>query len=619
MIDITQLGAHAEAAPNDGAHVRFGLWLPGIAEGFEVTALVIPAVDRFDPGVPAKAFPLKLLPDTDGRWEARVTIESSAGTSFGRPGRYLYRYQLRRTDAAATMVTRWFTDPFARATDDVGELSAFDTQEVQPPFTWRDTGWKVPDLGDLVVYELHVEEFNDAFEGVVERLPYLKSLGVSCLELMPVSSLKLDFDWGYGPLHYFAPNERWGGGAGLKRLVSACHQADVAVILDVVYQHVDPTFPYAKVYADAGLPSPMIGGLGPFGPTIDYTRPFARDYVRAVSQHWLEEYHVDGFRYDEVTDLYDLTGQPYSSFARDVYDLSLQLPRFTPSGGTAGGEYSRVIQVPEALNRPQEILRTTYSTATWQDNLLNKAEAMAQYGFVDDEFCHLLDADFSGYPRFTPVHDINGDPVDMPVAPFQYLNSHDHSHLVAFLTDNRQDPYDPLADRSRWFKLQPPVIGLYTAAGVPMLWQGQEFADNYVLARDGNLRVHFRRDVHWEYFYDEEGAPLVRLHRRLGVLRREVPALRGREFFYFSAESRPGEDAVAYRRGDDAGAALVFLNFSDQTKQLTIPSPAAGTFREMLDDDIREAPLEMAVQRTGDPITVTIPSNYGCIFTVIDH
>ncbi|GEM_PF-5424888 len=98
--------------------------------------------------------------------------------------------------------------------------------------------------------------------------------------------------------------------------------------------------------------------------------------------------------------------------AYDAHSASLLLPRFTPSGGTKAGEYSRIIQVPEALNRPPEILR-------------------------------------------------------------------DH------------------------------LFQLYTCHGTPMLWQGQEFADNYVLPDSGDLRVHFRRNVHWEYFYDA-GAPLVR-------------------------------------------------------------------------------------------------------------
>ena len=519
MVDLSEVGAFASDPAPDGVLVRFGLYLPGIGAGFQVRVLVIHSADRFTPDIEPQHFDLQLVSGPNGLWSVDGKIAPQPGTSFGQAGRYLYRYQLLEA-GSQSILTPWFTDPFARATDEVGQLSAFDTPASLPAFQWHDDAWKVPELADLVVYEMHVAEFNATFAGVVDRLPYLKSLGVTCLELMPVTSLKLDFDWGYGPLHYFAPNQRWGGPVGLKRLVDSCHSEGVAVILDVVFQHVDPTFPYYQVYLDAGVPSPMTGGQGPFGPVVDYSQQFARDYVHTVTSYMLQEYHVDGFRYDEVTDLYDgPAGVEYASFAFDVYGQSLQLPRFTPSDGTRPGEYSRVIQVPEALNRPQEILRTTYSSATWQDGLLGKAEDMVQHGYVDDSFALLLDADFSGYPRIKTVHDIAGQPVDMPVAPFQYVNSHDHSHLIAFLAGNQQDPYNPEADRSRWYKIQPFIIAQYTASGIPMLWQGQEFSENYVLAGDGNLRVHFRRDAHWEYFYDTEGSPLIRLHRILGRLR----------------------------------------------------------------------------------------------------
>src|SRR5262249_23597177 len=250
-------------------------------------------------------------------------------------------------------------------------------------------------------------------------------------------------------------------------------------ILDVVYQHVDKAFPYHLVYRDAGLPSPMIGGQGPFGPEIDFSQPFAREYIQAANVHWLHEYHVDGFRYDEVTDLYDgPTGIKYAKIAFDVYNASLSLARFTPSGGTATGEYSRIIQCPEALNRPQDILRTTYSNSTWQDALLNKVEDMAKADYIDDAFLHLLDPRFSGYPDAKTVHDIAHNPVEMPVAPFQYLETHDHSQLIAFFGTEPGDV--PFGDRSKFYKLQPYAIALYTCQGTPMLWQGQEFVDNYV-------------------------------------------------------------------------------------------------------------------------------------------
>ncbi len=126
--------------------------------------------------------------------------------------------------------------------------------------------------------------------------------------------------------------------------------------------------------------------------------------------------------------------------------------------------------------------------------------------------------DFSqGYPDSKTVHDIANNPVEMPVAPFQYLESHDHSQLICFVGELPGDV--PFGDRSKSYKLQPFAIALYTCQGTPMLWQGQEFADNYDLPGQGNGRICFRRDVNWEYYYDDFGVPLVRLYRNLGTLR----------------------------------------------------------------------------------------------------
>jgi maltooligosyltrehalose trehalohydrolase len=615
-IDLTEVGAFPALPNAAGVAVRFGIYLPAIKpeDGYEVLVRVIHKDDRFDPDIKPLDFPLIPVPGSaNNLWQANVTIPPISGTNFGQPGTYLYRYQLlRATGGTKKVITLWFTDPFATATD-VGELAAFVTPGFVADFVWTDGSWKVPELADLVVYELHVEEFNSTFDGVIERLPYLKSLGITCLELMPITSLKLDFDWGYGPLHYFAPNERWGGVSGIKRLVNACHSAGVAVILDVVYQHVDPTFAYAQVYKDAGIRSPMIGGNGPFGPEIDFSQEFSRDYVQAANFHWLQEYHVDGFRYDEVTDLYDgATGVKYAKIAFDNYHQSLKIPRFTPSGGVTPGEYSRIVQVPEALNNPQEILTNTYSNGTWQDGLLGKSEDMARFNYVDAQFVNLLDTRIIGYPVTKTVMDIANNPVDMPVAPFQYIESHDHSQLIYFVGAEAGDI--PFGDRSKSYKLQPFAIALYTCQGTPMLWQGQEFAQNYFLPNSGNGRVRLQRNVNWEYFYDDYGAKLVRLYRILGKLRHAHPALRSRDSFYYHLQSN--NRVIAYRRQSTTPKeiAIVLLNFSDSPQSISIPFPEPGTYRETIDAAVRPTPFDLTIDTAEQLVQVDVPSNYGYIF-----
>jgi 1,4-alpha-glucan branching enzyme len=121
--------------------------------------------------------------------------------------------------------------------------------------------------------------------------------------------------------------------------------------------------------------------------------------------------------------------------------------------------------------------------------------------------------------------------VQAPVAPFQYINSHDHEHLidsfgVEYGIGGQGDVQFGI--RANFYKLQPFAIALYTCQGVPMLWQGQEFAENYTLPPAGDARISFRRSVHWEYFYDQYGQPLVRLYRVMARLRRRLRALRSR-------------------------------------------------------------------------------------------
>jgi 1,4-alpha-glucan branching enzyme len=149
-----------------------------------------------------------------------------------------------------------------------------------------------------------------------------------------------------------------------------------------------------------------------------------------------------------------------------------------------------------------------------------------------------------------------------------------------------------------------------------MLWQGQEFAESYILPDGGRARIAFRRDIHWEYFYDEFGNPLVRLYRILGTLRHTYPALRSHESFYYNEQSRTRDGIVAYSRQSTAARqfAIVFLNFSDQPQSISVPFPEPGTYREMIDNAVRTAPFDITVSNASQYINVDVPSNYGYIF-----
>ncbi|HEX6349982.1 MAG TPA: malto-oligosyltrehalose trehalohydrolase [Candidatus Dormibacteraeota bacterium] len=173
-------------------------------------------------------------------------------------------------------------------------------------YEWHDQGWRCPPLRDLVLYELHVGTFSPAgtFDGVVERLDDLVELGVGAIELMPVAEFAGDRGWGYDGVDLWAPHHAYGGPEGLKRLVDAAHGRGLAVVLDVVYNHLGPEGNY----------------LARFGPyfTDRYSTPWGdavnfdgrdsgpvRDFCIENAQMWLRDYHVDGLRLDAVHAIFD--------------------------------------------------------------------------------------------------------------------------------------------------------------------------------------------------------------------------------------------------------------------------------------------------------------------------
>jgi maltooligosyltrehalose trehalohydrolase len=182
------------------------------------------------------------------------------------------------------------------------------TRVVDPAaFHWSDAGWRGLETADLVIYELHVGTFTPAgtFDGAIERLPSLRELGVTALELMPVAEFPGGRNWGYDGVSLYAVQSTYGGPNGLKRLVDAAHRAGLAVLLDVVYNHLGPEGNY-------------VGEYGPYfsdryrtawGPGFDLDGPDSdevRRYLVDNAVYWVTEYHIDGLRLDAADRIVDL-------------------------------------------------------------------------------------------------------------------------------------------------------------------------------------------------------------------------------------------------------------------------------------------------------------------------
>lgn len=174
-------------------------------------------------------------------------------------------------------------------------------------FEWTDESWRGLDLRDYIIYELHVGTFTPqgTFAGVIEKLKYLRhSLGVSVIEVMPVAAFPGERNWGYDGVSPYAVQPSYGGPEGLKRLVNAAHEIGLAVVLDVVYNHL----------GNEGNYLPMFGPYftdrhkTPWGQAINYNGPQSagvRRYFIENALYWIREYHFDGLRLDAVQNIYD--------------------------------------------------------------------------------------------------------------------------------------------------------------------------------------------------------------------------------------------------------------------------------------------------------------------------
>jgi maltooligosyltrehalose trehalohydrolase len=187
-------------------------------------------------------------------------------------------------------------------------------------FVWSDHDWQGIALSDFILYELHIGTFTPegTFASAIPKLEHLKNLGITAVELMPVGEFPGSRNWGYDEVDLYAPHSAYGGPDGLKTFVNACHQAGLAVILDVVYNHVGPEGNY----------------LAEFGPyyTDQYRTPWGRainfdsagsDGVRRFvienALYWLTEYHIDGLRLDAIHGIFDFSARHIMAELRDRF------------------------------------------------------------------------------------------------------------------------------------------------------------------------------------------------------------------------------------------------------------------------------------------------------------
>jgi len=217
-------------------------------------------------------------------------------------------------------------------------------------FEWTDGDWRGIAMADYIIYELHIGTFTPTgtFEAAIADLPRLRALGVTAIEIMPVAEFPGARNWGYDGVHLYAPQSTYGGPEGLKRLVDAAHAHGLAVVLDVVYNHLGPE----GNYLDAFGPYFTETYRTPWGRAVNYDGAGSDEVRRLVidnALYWVTEYHVDALRLDAVHGIFDFGAlHLLQELAQAVHDQAERLGRTVVVIGESD------LNDPKLIRRPEE-------------------------------------------------------------------------------------------------------------------------------------------------------------------------------------------------------------------------------------------------------------------------
>ncbi|PZO37555.1 MAG: malto-oligosyltrehalose trehalohydrolase [Leptolyngbya sp.] len=248
-------------------------------------------------------------------------------------------------------------------------------------YEWGDAAWLNIPWADYVIYELHIGTFTAAgtFEAAIARLPDLVDLGITAVEIMPVAQFPGDRNWGYDGVFPYATQNSYGGPDGLKRLVDACHQQGLAVILDVVYNHFGPEGNYSGCFG----PYTTEKYSTPWGGAINFDDAWSddvRQYCIDNALYWLREFHIDGLRLDAIHAIYDFGAKHLlAELAEAVSALGQQLGKPLYLAAESDLNDSRIL-------RPAD--QGGYGlTAQWSDDFHHALHSLVtgeDYGYYED-------------------------------------------------------------------------------------------------------------------------------------------------------------------------------------------------------------------------------------------
>jgi 1,4-alpha-glucan branching enzyme len=470
-------------------------------------------------------------------------------------------------------------DPYAREIDTTHNNSVV----YDPTFDWQDESFTMPPWNELVIYELHVGTFNDPatstpgrFQGVIDKLDYLRDLGVNAIEVMAAGEFDMDFSWGYNPAYIYAIASSYGGVPAFKEFVRSAHQRGIAVIFDVVYNHLG--YPAQDMWRFDGWYQGDDGGIyfyndwrcdTPWGCTrLDYGRPEVRQYIQDNALMWQQDCRVDGLRWDAV------------GYIRNVYGHNNDPSNDLPDG------WGLLQWVNDELNAQQPWKISI--AEDMQDNSWITRIGAGGAGFDaqwDAPFVHTIRA------AVIAARDEDRDMAAVAdslrrrynVSAFErvvYTESHDEDANGQSRVPEEIWP----GNAGSWFSKKRSTLGaalVFTSPAIPMIFQGQEFLENGWFSDKNRL----------DWTKTQTYAGIVSLYRDLMRLRRNwfdnTRGLRGQSVNVFHVNNT--DKVVAFHRWDQGGPrddVLVVANFGNRDyASYNLGFPRAGLWRVRFNSD----------------------------------
>jgi 1,4-alpha-glucan branching enzyme len=493
----------------------------------------------------------------------RISIELEDGVYD-----YKFRIQTRSPDLKSG---EWVDviDPYATDVDEgdrIGLVRIKDGEKIVDDYVWQHDDVPLPENRDLVVYEMHVADFsggeNDpnrrgTYRDAMAKLDYLCDLGINAIELMPVNEYPGDYNWGYKVRHFFATESSYGTTKDLKQFIDECHGRGMRVIIDGIYNHTDEQCPLLAIdrnywyYEYQHYPEDPQNYWGPEFKYDTYDEKLdvkpAWQYIGDVVRFWIEEYHIDGIRYDAVRQLgnyefLDWLAEAAKKAAapKPFYNIAEHIP-----------DTSKVVEPAGPLD------------ACWHESFRYfLVPHLVGEMFDLENLKTVLDPKRQGYGSATNV--------------INYIATHDRERLLRELGNSG------IFDEAAFRRVKLGIVLLLTAMGIPMMWMGEEFGEH----KRKSENVTQPKKIAWPLLEKAPNRELFRYYQKLIALRQQNPALRSDniEFFHENHDSK----VIAYVRWNDEGSRVVVIaNFSDRfLAGYTIPHfpEPAGIWHEWTQD-----------------------------------